>query len=216
MASGRRRGALTSRLPPTSEPDLAPELQAAIIQALRDAWAALRVEQSKLLSTGEEEAITHALQRALNDNDDTGERRIAALSLFGIVNREASVTANDGGYKRCPDLIFRPVHIPRGVRNGSDWGFWVEAKIINGESHPVRLYVSEGVERFCSGQYAARVGSSALVAYVRDGQRVRTALKERVSLIAGSSTDFAHSRHARDTAKPPMVRIELSHLWLAV
>lgn len=201
---------------PDHEPDLSDELKAAIVEALKEAWKRLRRQNLALLRCGEEEAITHALERILNEFEpSTGRRVISQLELFESVGREASVTSAGGGYKKAPDLVFRPSSSV-GVQFKSDWGFWVEAKIIDGHSHPLRLYVSEGVERFKSGQYAQRMPSSGMAAYVRDGSRPGNAFKQHdvVKFVPGAFADFGTSHHDRSRRSPPLVSIVLTHLWL--
>lgn len=119
----------------------------------------------------------------------------------------------DGGFKKMPDLLFRPVHVGPRVTNLSDWGFWMEAKIINGKSKPVGLYVTKGIARFVSGEYAPRMPCSGMVAYVRDRSFPGKALAgyPSVTLELGDAPDTGRSIHARS---PPMVAIELIHLWL--
>lgn len=215
MARKKAPSFTTPPLVPFHEPDLSAPLKAAVVEAIRQAWLMLRKKKLVLLKSGEEEAITHELWRILNAfHPKTGERLIAVLSMFEMVHREAAVTSNDGGYRKMPDLLFRP-DSRHGVLNGSDWGFWVEAKIINNASHPVNLYVKQGVDRFESGQYAARMPSGALVAYVRDGSAVKPALAAHgIAIVSDKTADFGRSQHDRSTAVPPMVAIELAHLWL--
>lgn len=198
------------------EPDLPPELKAAVVEALRQAWKRLRARNLAVIRSGEEEAITHALERILNEHDpETGQRVISALELFEWVGREASVTSVGGGYKKAPDLVFRPTAAV-GVRFKSDWGFWVEAKIVDEQTHPLRLYLSHGVERFVTGQYAPRMPSGAMAAYVRDGSRPATAFNgnSKLKFVPGAAADSGTSRHDRSRQTPALVQIVLTHLWL--
>lgn len=201
---------------PDHEPDLAPELKAAIIEALRQAWKRLRARNLAVIRSGEEEAITHALERILNEHDPaTGRRAISELDLFEWVGREASVTSAGGGYKKAPDLVFRPTAAV-GVRFKSDWGFWVEAKIVDGQTHPLRLYESQGVERFATGQYAPRMPCGAIAAYVRDGSRPAKSFNgnRKLKFVPGAVPDSGTSRHDRSRQTPALVQIVLTHLWL--
>ncbi len=208
-----RRGSFVTPLAaPDHEPDLSPELKAAVVAALREAWGDLRETQLGLLRAGEEEAITHALERVLNQQEPaTGRRKIRRLDLFETVSREASVSSVGGGYKRAPDLVFRPSASVVGVRCRSDWGYWVEAKILDA-SHPLHLYFSQGIDRFVSGQYAARMPSGGMAAYVRDRTRPAAAFDghESIVFIEGVASDSGTSTHERAA----MVAIVLTHLWL--
>lgn len=202
---------VTPLQPLDHEPDLSPELKAAVVAALREAWKELRATQLSLLRTGEEEAITHALERILNQQEQsTGRRTIPYLDVFETVAREASVSSAGGGYKRAPDLVFRPSASDR-VRCRSDWGYWVEAKIVDA-AHPLRLYVNHGVDRFVSGQYAPRMPSGAMTAYVRDGTQPAAAFDGHpsVAFVEGDTVDIGTSIHQRAS----MVAIVLTHLWV--
>lgn len=202
---------VTPALPPAHEPDLSQDLKDAVIAALREAWKELRATQLPLLRTGEEEAITHALERVLNEQDpSTGQRKIRYLDVFETVAREASVSSASGGYKKAPDLVFRPT-ASSGVRNRSDWGYWVEAKLID-LTHGTSLYIKQGVERFIAGDYAPRMPSGAMTAYVRTKKTPAASLKKGLPavFVQGPSTDIGTSSHQRAS----LVTIVLTHLWL--
>lgn len=161
------------------------------------------------------------MHRVLNEQTPTNRRVAPGLHSFETVNRGAKVEAADGRrIELMPDLVFRPP-IPPGVRNRSNWGYFVECKIVDG-TKSVGLYCTEGVARFVSGEYAAWMPCGGMLAYVRDGSRPFVALEAR--LTTGFSTrsharrtaDASQSVHARDALPVPCVDITLVHLWLCV
>ena len=147
-------------------------------------------------------------------------RAAPGLHSFETVNRGAKVESVDGRIELMPDLVFRPP-LPPGVRNRTDWGYFVECKIVDG-AKSVRLYCSEGIARFVDGEYAAWMPSAAMLAYVRDDSRPFASLKARLAAAfstrshAARSIDVSDSVHARGVLPVPCIDIMLSHLWLRV
>ena len=129
-------------------------------------------------SWGSEEKITEKLQRVLNEPSNGRHRAAPGMRSFETVNRGAKVSAIDGRIELMPDLVFRPP-VLHGVRNRSDWGFFVECKIVDGPKS-IGLYCTEGVARFVNGEYCAWMPSGALLAYVRDGSQPFLALQSRL------------------------------------
>jgi hypothetical protein len=219
----RRRAAQPLSVAPTSpryEPDLAPEHKAAVLAALRWAWAELRRDRPHLLQSGDEESVTEALQELLNAYDG-GVRRASWIQDFGTVSRSEKQRTSDNRLHKQPDLTFRPLPYSR-VTNSTRWGWFVECKIVDGAA-TVTAYRDEGVQRFALGEYAAWMQSGAMLAYVRDGSRPATTLEPvlrgRVGtrrLAAGASQDLGESEHARDALTNPCVDVTLTHIWLVV
>lgn len=203
-----------------AEPDLSPVHKAAVIAAIRWAWAELCRPDPQAVAHMTEESVTTALQRLLNDQH-LGQRRAAWIEEFETVTRGEKQVTNDGRIEKQPDLVFRPPRY-RDVRQLSDWGWFVECKWIDGAGS-VDAYCVQGVRRFSSGEYGARMQSGVMMAYVRDRQVPWPALNPRLvgrfGLKAhdrGESTDMSLSRHDRARLTPPAVDIALVHLWLAV
>lgn len=215
----RRRPSLA--LPPpaaTYEPDLAPEHKAAVVAALRWAWQRLAGDAA-LLAFGSEEALTTRLQNELNERSE-GQRLAPGIREFETVTRGESQVTVDGRLQKKPDLSFRPTAYAT-VTNTSGWAWFVECKIIDGAAS-VRDYCEKGVRRFTSGEYAARMPSAAMLAYVRDGQQPHRALHPRLDAKYGTlahepgpSADTSHSIHQRSTLPRPCVDVALTHLWFA-
>lgn len=219
----RKRAAQPLSVAPTSpvhEPDLAPEHKAAIIAALRWAWAELGRDRSDLLQSGDEESVTEAIQALLNTYDG-GVRRASWIQDFGSVSRSEKQRTSDARLHKQPDLTFRPLPYAN-VTNSTRWGWFVECKIVDG-SATVAAYRDNGVQRFTLGEYAAWMQSGAMLAYVRDGSQplatLEPVLRGRVGtrrVGVGASQDLSESEHTRNTLKNPCVDVTLTHIWLAV
>jgi hypothetical protein len=213
----RRR--LSARSPRVaSEPDLSPAYKRAIERALRWAWAEVCVNHADLVKRGTEEQITERIQWMLNLQTASRQRAAPSLRLFETVSRGAKVRTVGGRIEKAPDLVFRPP-VPTGVTNRSDWGMFVECKIVDG-SDSVRLYCKEGIRRFTAGEYCARMPCGTLVAYVRDGSQPFATLGTRISAYAmrshsarRSAPDASDSVHDRTGLSTPCVDIALAHLW---
>lgn len=220
---GRRRVALPLSVAPTvplHEPDLSPEHKAAILAALRWAWAELQRDNADLVRHGDEESVTEALQLFLNDHTG-GMRRATWLRDFGTVSRSERQRTSGGGLNKQPDLTFRPPPYAT-VTNTTRWGWFVECKIVNGAA-TVTAYRDDGVRRFADGEYAAWMQSGAMLAYVRDGSQptatLQPTLHGRVGtqrFVAGPAPDLSESTHGRGTLAPPCVDVTLTHIWFAV
>ncbi len=205
------------RLPP-HEPDISAEHKAAVLAALRWAWERLRRDQPQLLRSAPEEDISTALQGILNEKRD-GRPVVPHLADFETVTRGENQVTSDGRNSKKPDLTFRPPTY-RGVVDGTAWGWFVECKIINGTSS-VTLYVKHGIQRFCLGEYAARMPSGAMLGYVRDHTRPAAVLATKLATHAATratrarvAVDESDSEHPRGVLAQPCVDITLTHLWL--
>ncbi len=195
------------------EPDLSPRHKRAIERALRWAWVEVKSRWPEDVGIGPEERITEHLQRVLNDVGPDHRRRAPGLATFETIDRGGKVTTNDGRIEKAPDLVFRPP-LPRGVQNRGDFGWFVECKVVGG-GRVVALYLTEGVNRFVRAEYARRMPSGAMVAYVRDGAVPATSLAPHLpgAVRPGKSSDVVSSVHPRRSLAPPCVDIVLTHLW---
>lgn len=204
--------------PPAIEafPDLSVVDKNVIEAALRWAWERIR-SNGVLLRTGTEDEITLALQTSLNDVGADRERLAPGLSRFETVTRAEDQCAADGRIGKRPDMVFRPFIPYPGVTNKSSWGIFVECKVIE-EGHSTRTvgnYVDEGVRRFEAGEYAPRMPSGMMVAYVRGGEtKPHVALDFLSGVTPSSNEDVCHSTHQRRHLSPSCVDITLKHLWL--
>lgn len=222
MANGRGRRRLSLRPPvPLSEPDISAVHKAVIERALRWAWSEICVRWPQVVRSGREEAISDRLAEILNEQHARDHRRRApGLSSFETVVRGGKVRNRLGRIEKAPDLVFRPP--TRGVRIRDDWGFFVECKIING-NQSIGRYCSQGVARFCLGEYAYRMPSGGMLAFVRDSSRPFVSLQAHLtakyrtqSHTARTTLDMSDSIHTRRGLPKPCVDITLVHLWLDV
>ncbi len=218
----RKHPQLGARHPPSiSEPDISDAYKAAVEGALRWAWEQVRSRWPEVVTSGREEEITERMCRVLNEQGPDDRRLAPGLGSFETVVRGAKVLSADGRIEKAPDLVFRPVAIS-GVRYRDDWGVFVECKIIAPETnHSPKEYCQNGVARFAKGEYAPRMPSAAMLAYVRDGRRPHSALSPLLdstyatqSHHAGAMDDTSKSQHGRGSLPQPCVNITLTHLWL--
>lgn len=201
-----------------SEPDLPAVYKRAIERALRWAWSEVCRLHPEIVRNGREEEITERIEWMLNLQIH-GERAAPGLRLFDAVARGAKQRTSDNRIEKAPDLVLRPpVH--RAVRNRSHWGMFVECKIIDGGASVTR-YCRDGVQRFTSGEYCARMKSGMLLAYARDSQRPYAALAEPLREYGTTrhdgrrgAEDVSESMHTRNALPQPCVDIALIHLWL--
>lgn len=217
----RRHSLAIAPTVPDHEPDIASVHKDAVIGAIRRAWQRLVQSNPALLRNGEEEAITAELQFLLNEFKD-GDRVIEYLTDFQNVTRGESQRTADGRLGKKPDLTFRPSVPYRKVVDSTSWGWFVECKVIDGGAS-VAAYRDKGVQRFSEGEYAARMESGAMLAYVRDGASPGPALGSALSgkvrtkrCALGPSNDRSVSEHDRLKLSNPCVDVTLTHLWLAV
>ena len=203
--------------PQDSHPDLKPVHKRAVEGALRWAWLEVVAANAKVVGEAKEEVITHELEKALNRREK-GVRVAPGIKDFETVIRGAKQATNDGRIEKEPDLTFRPpLGGYRTVTNTSDWGLFVEAKLLQAghETRTVESYLTEGVRRFVDGEYARRMPSGLMVAYVRDDRLPVNELSELKPLVAKNDDNRSCSSvHQRNMLETPCVAITLRHLWL--
>lgn len=217
------RGRLSTRRPPLAcEPDIPEVYMAAVRDALRWAWQEVCAASPDLVQLGTEEDITEAIERALNTLEN-GERRAPGLRLFDAVGRGQKTKSADGRIGKQPDLTLRPPPMAT-VGCLSDWGVFVECKLVDRHKRSRDQYCKHGVARFCAGEYAARMRSGMMLAYIRPGgprspgPALEPLLRSGYSTVAQEAVtagDIHRSIHDRTTLPVPCVAIELTHLWLA-
>jgi hypothetical protein len=202
---------------PERVPDLSPLHKAAIAAAIR--WACQEVlrDQADLALQGDEESITAALQALLNQRQQ-GRRQAFWIDDFETVERSAKQTGAAGQINKQPDLSFRPMPYVE-VTNTTGWGWFVECKILDA-THSISDYRDHGVRRFSDSEYAAAMGSGAMLAYVRDSRtpmdRLPAVLVGRVGtvdVITGASDRDCSSTHRRVSDPPEVGLFVLTHLW---
>ncbi|MCY1277632.1 hypothetical protein D9M69_142280 [compost metagenome] len=224
MAIARRRSLAEPQTLLAAEPDLSPVHKRAIEGALRWAWAQLVAVNDAVLHDGEEEDITVAIEMQLGRMEN-GRRVAPGLKDFDHPVRGAKQLAADGRHGKQPDLTFRPpASRYHRVTNTAYWGCFVECKLIEDghSSRTVASYSDEGVRRFASGEYSARMPSGMMLAYVRGDRLPATSLESLLPLhgattiTLGQTTDTCATQHPRQALATPCVNIALVHLWLQV
>lgn len=205
---------------PRHEPDLSPAHKEAVLEALRWAWQQLCSLDPNVVQNGDEEEISERVEELLNARHD-GRRRVPWLHDFETVVRGASQRTADGRIQKKPDFTFRPIPYSTVV-NASQWGWFVECKIIDGTAS-LTAYRDSGIQRFSLGEYAAFMPSGAMLGYVRDQSRPGHALPLMLRGYAGAkrlhvgpTIDRSESEHARSGLPNPCVDVRLVHLWLVV
>ncbi len=201
----------------SSHPDMKPVHRRAVECALRWAWLQVVATKPTLVSSASEEEITYEIEKVLNRRAN-GVRAAPGLRDFETVVRGAKQETADGRIEKEPDLTFRPpVSGYRAVTSTSDWGLFVEAKLleIGHSTRTVGGYVDNGVQRFVDGEYARRMSSGLMVAYVRDERLPLEALSALNPQSAKGDDDrICSSVHQRNMLTVPCVEITLRHLWL--
>jgi hypothetical protein len=216
------RSRLSRRLPPVeSEPDVPVAYRAAVEAAIQWGWDEVRSRWPEIVRGGREEEITERIQHVLNEQGRNWRRRAPGLDLFESVGRGEKTVCADGRIEKAPDLVFRPI-ATRHVRNLGHWGVFAECKIIdsNGHHSPYE-YCANGVQRFVRGEYAARMSSGTMIAFVRDGRSPYSTLAsvldstyETLWHERGTSENMSVSCHDRQKLLNRCVDIEITHLWL--
>jgi hypothetical protein len=207
-----------------AEPDLSPVHKRAIEGALRWAWQQLVAANDAVLNDGSEEEITAAIETQLG-RMERGRRVAPGLKDFDHPVRGAKQRTSDGRIEKQPDFTFRPP-TSRYIRvtNTACWGCFVECKLIEDghDSRTVKSYSDDGVRRFASGEYAARMPSAMMLAYVRGERQPVESLEPMLPLHGATAitpretSDTCFTQHPRQALAPPCVDVALTHLWLLV
>lgn len=179
-----------------------------------------------------EDEISELVQRKLNTlvrgrpcvSEFTGSL-LETVVRGGVYKNYCGTSLN-----RAPDLVFRPIVMPRAVQNATDYGLFVECKVVD-STHPASRYVSNGLMRFVRGDYAWAMSVGLMVGYVRGDIPIEKALKGlserkhhlKSPLFSRGDHDDGQpsaslSLHARPLVHPPTSQplgdIEVAHLWL--
>ena len=186
--------------------------------------ALLCTADAAVLYDGSEEAITAAIEAQLGRRD-RGRRIAPGIKDFDHPVRGAKQQTSDGRIEKQPDLTFRP---PASqylrLANTTSWGCFVECKIIEDghKSRTVESYSDDGIRRFAVGEYAARMPSALMLAFVRGNRLPRESLEPLLPLhtataiAPGRTPDTCSTLHLRNALPSPCADVELLHLWLLV
>ncbi len=203
-----------------------------VAEVLVLAWSDLLSSESATLRTGSEAEINALMATRLSqliDEHPLWEQMVRS------VTRGTETLSFDGVHlEKRPDLS---IHLT--ARNPA-FPLIVECKLIDAPSRKtVELYCDRGLRRFLSGDYAWATREAFMLAYVRDGSSVASALSPLLATsrtrhpqpytvedmptpVALSSLDLARSRHGRifryptrSSARDVPGPIALWHLWLS-
>lgn len=191
-----------------------------IMKLVIDSWE----EMPFFASDEREDDITITLCRALKRN------RTARELMFTIDTQQVELDPEPGEDLGRLDISFRPL-VPR-----EDIYFCFEGKRLNvvkeGKTRPYAAeYVTLGMMRFVTGQYAKEVRHGGMVGYVLDGD-VRRAISNVASNVQrhhdalcmmppgklSASSVLADEKRARETLhsrSSPAVTFRIHHLFLA-
>ena len=251
MASGPE-GLMENTAPMLPYEDLSQLEKEALEEAIRMAWARLPEAAMPLgidLMMTDEESTT----RLLRDEIDKLRTDIAQLvpgfseETFQHIPESENVSDSSGllakAHQKKPDLVFRPVHLPRALRGkvpSSRYGLFVECKIIHRSTdhRGISDYCgNDGLLRFIDGRYASGMPSGMMIAYVRTHDDVSTSLAPHLldpkcradyEVIADpalckvrrpAAPPIYVSKHGRSKVTVGGIAtgsIEIAHLWLRV
>lgn len=148
---------------PSNWIDLIDSLVPDIIRVVIASWEGM----SAPAPDAKEDKISEDLCRMLRQNRDARELP------FRVDYQQVELDPAEGEYLGRLDISFAPASVPR-----EDIYFCLECKRLNViRGRQVRSYASEyvthGVVRFVSGQYASKVRQGGMLAYVLDGDTAR-------------------------------------------
>lgn len=202
-----------------------------IADVLVVAWAGLLQSHPTTLLTGTEAEINALMETRLGqllDEHPLWEQMVRC------VTRGKETLSFDGGHlEKRPDLS---IHL---TNRNQAFPLIVECKLIDAFSRKgADLYCDNGLRRFLTGEYGWATREAFMMAYVRDGATIASALnpflaksrtrtpqpyliEEMPIAVASDGSDLASSRHERlfhyPTRTPPRDvpgAITLWHLWV--
>ena len=202
-----------------------------IAEMLALAWDDLYISQENTLKTGAEAEVTALMESRLKFLLD--EDSLWSNMVHTIVRGNETVSFDGTHLEVRPDLS---IYLTARDRRHP---LVVECKLIDASTEKTAgQYCSDGLVRFIEGKYAWATREAFMLAYVRDGTSISTALTpvlvknqqtnpdpyrtEAVPEFADHSTlDLARSRHGRIFSYPVAAPnnkpgpISLWHLWVS-
>jgi len=192
-------------------------LQDMPLWAKRAVLDAIQVAYRSALEDGEpfkdENHLSGILVDGLNEvRRDAGQVPAFSADLFQVVNRDGCTATFDGAsLDKRPDMIFRLA----GALDQYD-GWFAECKIVDATHRP-GLYLSEGVNRFITGDYAWAMPSALMLAYAGEGYSVGR-VRSLDTAAWEHDPNLAASTHPRSWCYPGTTRMPgpvcLLHVWL--
>ncbi|MBE7184320.1 MAG: hypothetical protein INR68_07935 [Methylobacterium mesophilicum] len=200
-------------------------------EALVLAWNDLLISQGATLRTGSEAEINALMATRLSQLID--EHSLWEQMVRSVTRGTETVSFDGGHLEKRPDLS---IHLT--ARNPA-FPLIVECKLIDAPRRKTaELYCDQGLRRLLSGEYSWATREAFMLAYVRDGSSVASALNPLLAAsrtrqpqpytiedmptpIAFGSLDLARTRHGRlfryptrPTPRDDPGTITLWHLWL--
>lgn len=188
------------------------------------------------LAMAHEDAITAPLVEEMERMRCDGGGALRCEIFAAVMKSDELFDYAGSSLWKKPDIIVRFQSPPREVLEPRYYAVFIETKIVDGGSgKPAKLYCTQGVQRFISGDYAWKMREGMLCAYVLDGSRLSPMLPRVLAVNhltpldaltprpwpEPSNAEAAHTRHMRswayvapNTGSPGP--ITLSHLWLRV
>ena len=202
-----------------------------IAEVIGEAWQYLLQQQPQTLANGSEPEISALLATRLNGLLD---QHVLWRQLVRSVTRGSEMISFNGAHlEKRPDLS---IHL--SGRNPS-FPLVVECKIVDAPSRRgVDTYCDSGLNRFLVGEYAWPAREAFMLAYVRDGTSIASALspffsksltkrpapyaiEQMPNALAIANVDGAQSRHSRSfkyVLEAPSNQdpgtISVWHLWV--
>lgn len=224
---------------PLAFPDWA---QAAALAAVSLAWGKLLDEaslQGQDVEELDENEITTLLCNTLNAmrrRPDPSCPEFSGEAFQKVTRGESAEDYTGQSIDKRPDLQLRTLIPPAGGLGWEEPTLYVEVKIVDGRSHPVRRYCRDGIARYVKGQYAWTMRCGLMLAYARESAAIEPTLVDFLaqdqavaeynvvslpcehpgplsSQVRGAYVS-AHGRlwKHRNGREPGV--IELTHLWL--
>ncbi len=214
-----------------------------ILEIIQYAFSDISQDYPDVLRAGQERDINHLmvgrLCTMLRPSDlrtfsDDAPLLVLWRQLADTVARGSEAVSHDAEHLELrPDLN---VYLTRGHPN---FPLKIECKLIDAANRkPAKLYCDCGIVRFLAGDYGWGTREGIMLAYVRDGSSISSALAPLLGTVTGPNMydleqalapigpkppDLAHSRHWRRFKYPgrPLAESEpgpiaLWHLWLSV
>jgi len=202
-----------------------------VAETIERAWNELVADHGEKLGRGDEAEVSDLMVSRLNQFLDYDS--CWATVAVGVSRGRESISFDGRHLEKRPDIS---IHL---ARRNFDYPLVAECKLID---HPcdktVAIYCSQGLVRFIRGEYAWISSEAFMLAYVRDGSRIATTLRPRLTNereaasnpcateslptpIPNGLSNFAHSRHGRcfsylapaENTNPGA--IDIWHLWLS-
>ena len=191
-----------------------------IDNAIKRAWRNVLKKHKKQLHNYSEEEITEKLedeiQKIMDAEDESGFNR----SVFQTISRGAKFCSyNNAHLEKQPDLTLRKVDLTPGIFDSRQDALFIECKLIDGRNKSPLNYIKHGIRRFVDGEYAWAMPHSMMIAYVRDGKKIPSAIKDTFkrnsqnALVVHCSPTLNQYNLWVDSMMPQTYKTDHTRLW---